>query len=190
MLYFRVKIKGITPYLQHRMDDVKLEDWEKSRGSIIERDGINQSDLVNAEYRCYRNGNGKCYIPSEHIRGALINAGTFLKAKVGVRTKSMTSIVAAMFFVSPDHIEIPNWQEIDKRSAVNRNIKGRVIVIRPKWNDWSAEFTLSIGEDSITKETVRDLLEKAGNYVGVGSFRPTNKGSFGRFSLEKLKLII
>lgn len=184
MKTYEVKIKGITPYMQHRMDDVKLDEWEKNRKQIIERPDVAHEDAVRAEFHCYRNGTGKCFIPSEHIRGALINAGGMVKSKVGNSKKSMKNIVAAMFFVTPEHIEMPEYDAIDKRSAVNKNIKARVISIRPKWNDWSASFQLNIDNDSITTATIKEIISQAGNYIGIGSFRPTNNGMFGRFTLE------
>lgn len=175
--------------MQHRMDDLKLEQWEKVRGPIMERKEVAQEDLTRAEYHCYRNGNGKCYIPADQIRGALIGAGTYMKAKVGGRSKSMKVIVAAAFEPTPDHIEMPDFDAIDKRSAVNKNVKARVMVIRPKWTTWSAEFVLNVHEDTITKETVQQLLTYAGAYVGIGSFRPTNNGMFGRFEVESISLV-
>lgn len=186
---FQVIIKGITPYMQHRMDDMKLDQWEKLRGNIMERPEISHEDAVRAEYHCYRNKEGQCYIPSEQIRGALIGAGTYMKAKVGGRSKSMKVIVAATFMPSPEEILIPDYDSIDKRSAVNKNIKARVMVVRPKWTDWSAEFTLNVYESTITKETIRQLLDYAGNYVGIGSYRPTANGLFGRFETVKIKQI-
>jgi hypothetical protein len=83
--------------MQHRMDDAKLDQWEKLRGPIHERPDVSHEDAVRAEYHCYRNAEGRCYIPADHIRGALIAAGSFVKAKVGGRSKSMKTIVAAMF---------------------------------------------------------------------------------------------
>ncbi|HTJ52654.1 MAG TPA: hypothetical protein VL443_24530 [Cyclobacteriaceae bacterium] len=189
MKIYKVKIKGITPYMQHRMDDQKLEQWEKQRGPIHERPELVKEDLVRAEYHCYRNSDEQCFIPSEQIRGALIAAGSYVKAKVGGRSKSMKQIVAAMFMVSPDQILLPDFDSIDKRSAVNRNVKARVIVVRPKWSEWSAEFTLSIDEDSITIQTIEQIIEYAGKYVGIGSFRPSNNGMFGRFELTTIKLL-
>jgi hypothetical protein len=180
---YKVKIEGLTPYMQHRMDDQKLEDWEKNRKHIIERDDINKEDYVRALFHSFMTAENKFYIPAEHIRGALINGGTFLKSKVGVRTKSMKSIVAAMFIVTPEQIYLPEFTEIDKRSAVNKNVKARVIVVRPKWNEWQAEFTLNTGEDTFTEKQLLELLNTTGNYVGIGSFRPTNNGSFGRFKV-------
>lgn len=188
MKKFNVKIVGNTPYMQHRMDTQKLEDWEKSRGSIIERKDVAQEDAVRAEFHCYRNGNQKCYIPSEQIRASLINAGGYVKAKVGNANKSMKNIVAAMFFINPEYIELPDYDAIDKRTAVNKMVKARIVTIRPKWTTWSAEFTLSVDNDSITEATIKSIFEYAGRYCGIGSFRPTNNGMFGRFEVERISL--
>lgn len=185
MKTFKVKIKGVTPYMQHRMDDIKLEEWEKKRGLIMERDDVAKEDIVRAEYHCYRNGNGKCYIPADQLRGSFIGAGSMVKAKVGGRSKSMKQVVAAMFMVTPDHIEIPDFDSIDKRSAVNKNVKARVMVIRPKWTEWEADFKLNVMNDTITNDTVKSIIENAGDYIGIGSFRPTNNGMFGRFQVEE-----
>lgn len=184
---YNVKITGLTPYMQHRMDDQKLEQWEKNRRHIIERPDVAHEDAVRAEYHCYRNQEGKCFIPADQLRMAFINGGGYLKSKVGTKTKSMKSIIAAMFMVNPDEVLMPDYDVIDKRSAVNRNVKARIIVVRPKWTTWSAEFTVEIGEKTITKETITELINTTGNYVGIGSYRPTNNGSFGRFELTELK---
>ena len=189
MKQFKIKIQGLTPYMQHRMDDVKLESWEKNRGLIMERPDIAKDDLVRAEYHCYRNEAGKCFIPADQLRGSFINAGSAVKAKVGGRSKSMKQVVAAMFMVTPERIELPDFDSIDKRSAVNKNVKARVIVVRPKWSNWEAEFTLNVMNDTITHETVRQIIEHAGDYVGIGSFRPTNNGMFGRFEVKEFNAL-
>ena len=189
MKSFKIKIEGVTPYMQHRMDDVSLEAWEKKRGLIIERNDVAKEDLVRAEFHCYRNGNGHCYIPADQLRGCFIGAGTLVKSKVGGRAKSMKQIVAAMFMVTPDHIDLPDYDEIDKRSAVNRNIKGRVITIRPKWSKWEAAFILNVMNNTITNETIKGVIENGGDYIGIGSFRPTNNGMFGRFALKEFEEI-
>lgn len=186
MKKYKVSIKGVTPYMQHRMDDTSLAVWEKQRGAIIERKEVSQEDAMRAEYHCYRK-DGKCYLPADHLKGAMINAGGFVKAKVGNSRKSMKNIVAAMFFVSPEELVLPDYDGIDKRSAVNRNVKARVIVLRPKWTNWKIDFTLSVDNDTITQETIEEILKYAGSYVGIGSFRPTNNGQFGRFEVEKIK---
>lgn len=186
MKQYEISIKGKTPYMQHRMRDEALDVWEKKRGLIIERDEINKADQVRAEYHAYANGHG-FYLPSEHIRSSLINAGAYMKAKVGNSKKSMKNIVAAMFYITPEEIPLPQQFTIDKRSAVNQNVKARVISIRPKWETWGATFTLTVDNDTITEETIKQLFEYAGNYVGIGSFRPEHNGYFGRFDVIKFK---
>lgn len=188
MKKYKVIIEGKTPYMQHRMDDQKLEEWEKKRGRIIERDDVAKEDLVRAEFHMYRDEETKSpYIPAEQIRGSLINAGAFMKSKVGNAKKSMKNVVAGMFYVFPEKIMLTENWVVDKRSAVNKNIKARVICIRPKWKQWQVEFELHVDNDTITEQTVRELLDYAGNYCGVGSFRPTNNGMFGRFDVKEIK---
>lgn len=200
MRKFNVKIKAneaFPYYMQHRMDDQKLAEWEKQRGMIIERDDVAKEDQVRAEYHSYRNDDSKqFFIPSAHIKGAMIYGGKFVKSKVGSSTRSMGNIVAAMFYViSPNggpREELPltpQEYQIDKRSAVNKNVKARVITVRPKWQDWKTSFTLLIDNDTITEETIRSILEYTGRYVGIGSFRPTNSGEFGRFEIEQFEKI-
>lgn len=173
--------------MQHRMDDQKLEAWEKNRKHIIERPDINQADLVRAEFHAYRNGDGKLFIPSEQLRIAFINGGTYLKSKVGVRTKSMKSIIAAVLMITPEEIILPEYDVIDKRSAVNKNVKARVMVVRPKWTTWKAEFDMVLDNNTLTEQLLTELITTTGNYVGIGSYRPTNNGYFGRFKLVTLK---
>lgn len=167
------------------MDDISLDAWEKQRGLIIERKDINKADFVRAEYHSYKDEKGY-YVPSEHIRASLINAGSFMKSKVGNAKKSMKNVVAGMFFIEQEKLYLNCDFEIDKRSAVNKNIKARVITVRPKWVDWSVKFTLLIDNDTITIETINELLSYSGNYVGIGSFRPQCNGMFGRFDVVNI----
>jgi len=188
MKKYKVKIEGVTPYMQHRMDDAKLEEWEKNRKLIIERDDIAKEDQVRAEFHSYNDKDG-FYLPTEQIRGSLIGGGAMVKSKVGNSRKTMKNIVAGMFMIEEEKIRLPKEYEIDKRSAVNRNVKARVITIRPKWPKWSGEFTLLVDNDTITIETIKEIIINSGQYIGVGSFRPTNNGMFGRFKLLDCKEI-
>jgi hypothetical protein len=61
--------------------------------------------------------------------------------------------------------------------------------VRPKWTKWEVSFVLQVDEDSIAKEAIQQIIEYAGKYVGIGSFRPVNNGLFGRFELTKIELL-
>lgn len=173
--------------MQHRMDDIKLEQWVKQRGPIYERYDISSPEII-ADFHSHIDFDGTPahFIPSDHFRMSMIEAGKMVKGKVGGATKSMSNVVAALFTVTPEKIVLPKWTSIDKRSAVNRNIKGRVIVIRPRWDEWGAEFTLTVDEDSIQNEMIAKIINYAGKYIGIGSYRPQNKGQFGRFEMVSM----
>lgn len=186
MKKFKCSIVSKTPYMQHRMDDQKLEDWEKNRKLIIERDDIAKEDQVRAEFHSYQDKEG-FFIPTEQLKGSLIGGGAMVKSKVGNAKKSMKNIVAGMFFIEEEKLRLPKEYVVDKRSAVNKNIKARVICIRPKWEEWKANFTLLVDNDTVTQETIKEIINNAGNFVGIGSFRPTNNGSFGRYTLTNIQ---
>ena len=57
MLKFLVNVKAapVFPYyMQHRMDDQKLDEWEKNRGLIIENKDVNKKDSIRAEFSSLR----------------------------------------------------------------------------------------------------------------------------------------
>jgi hypothetical protein len=186
---YEVRIVSESPYMQDRMDDIGLNEWEKLRGKIIERAGVNVEDSKKAEFACYRNTDGKCYIPKEHIKGALIDAGSYHKSKVGSKSKSMTTIVAGMFRISPAELIVPDYDKIDKRSVVNNNVKGRVMKTRPQWTSWEVTFILDTGDDHFTDELLVDIINTAGRRCGIGSFRVNKKGEFGQFKVESFKTL-
>jgi hypothetical protein len=185
MKSFEVEIKGKTPYMQHRMDDTTLEKWEKQRGWIIERPDVAKEDLEQALYRAYVDAGGNFFIPSEQVRQAMIAAGTGIKAKMGNSKRSMKNIVAGMFNIREEKLPLNKNFVIDKRSAVNQNNKARIISIRPKWENWETSFVLEIDNDTITEETIKQIICDAGNYVGIGSYRPQKNGKYGRFEVTK-----
>jgi hypothetical protein len=191
---YKIKVVGVTPYMQHRMDDAKLESWEKERGAIIERDHLADNKQKLAAYHSYIDSDGNYYIPSEHFKQSFVKGGGFVKGKVGNATKSMKNIVAAMWRIKEEKIFLGRmFDTVDSRSAVNKNVKARVMVHRPKWNEWEAEFTLLIDEDynnRLTKETVEKIISYAGRYLGIGSYRPEHTGEYGRFNLVSCEALV
>lgn len=185
MRKFNVKITGVTPYMQHRMDTAKLKEWEQKRGRIIEREGLNTDEEKTALFHSYITDEGKFYIPAEHFKQAFIKGGSFVKAKVGNSSRSMKNIVAGMWMIKEDQIKFRKFDTVDTRSAVNNNVKARVIVHRPKWNTWKCSFTLIIDDDGLlTAQIISNIINYAGRFLGVGSYRPEHTGEFGRFTHE------
>lgn len=87
-------------------------------------------------------------------------------------------------------IQYDGPRTIEKMFAANRFIDIRAVKIgqskctraRPKFDGWSAEFTVAIDPEIINPEDVTAILETAGTKTGIGDFRKR----YGRFSVERV----
>jgi hypothetical protein len=52
---------------------------------------------------------------------------------------------------------------------------------RPRFDCWSAQFSLSINDEILPEDFVHQLLNEAGLQQGIGDFRPEKRGQFGTF---------
>jgi hypothetical protein len=62
--------------------------------------------------------------------------------------------------------------------------------VRPRFDNWSVEGTLSVWDDQITDQVLTDVLRYAGQYKGLGDWRPGSKtpGAYGMFDAEVKRL--
>ena len=66
---------------------------------------------------------------------------------------------------------------------------GRIMKHRARLDEWSVVFTLDIDETIFDEKFTRQLVDDAGQKVGLGDFRPDRKGLFGKFKVIKWKII-
>ncbi len=143
--------------------------------------GIRKQDTTDEAK--YLDGHGKVYIPCEYIYGALNRAASSFK----LRGKSAKNQVAGRVRILEDCIPL-NYEreEIDIRPVVVQ--RARIPRVRPKFINWSAEFTFEIRE-GMTSEIVKQILEEAGISHGIGDFRPNKGGRFGTFTITKFETV-
>lgn len=63
----------------------------------------------------------------------------------------------------------------------------RVMKVFPLVRDWEGEIVVYIGDDIITKEVFEDVLRNAGLLIGIGTWRPRNRGMNGQFEVVDIK---
>ena len=63
----------------------------------------------------------------------------------------------------------------------------RVMKCFPVIPKWEGEVEIHVLDDTITQEVLEEHLVQAGQFIGLGSFRPENRGIYGRFRLVSLK---
>lgn len=52
---------------------------------------------------------------------------------------------------------------------------------------WSGKLSITVFDETISKELLEETVQYAGVFVGVGQFRPENQGAFGRFQAKDWK---
>jgi len=177
---YSVEIEGITPYLQNQFSD--MDSLETTKKKVI------KTSVPKAEDKAYKTAAGKYYIPSVQLERCISVAGKSFKGK---GRSSLSTVLSAMVTIMPTEIIdfTPQQYVEDKQTGVNPNTKGRVVIVRPRYDNWKAKFQLTVDTDDIPDGIMEDILRHAGNFVGIGDFRPMKNGKFGRYSVTKFQLM-
>jgi len=92
------------------------------------------------------------------------------------------------FFKHEQTVKELGFELFVKGAGVNRK---RHIRVRPRFTNWTCAGTLTVMEEMITQEVLQDILTAAGNYCGIGDWRPSSpqrSGFYGRFLAEVKKI--
>lgn len=173
-----IKIKGVTPLLMHRFPMAGADDTSKKRTGVPDW-------KAEAELALYKDDHGQIYQPASHIEASLKEASKTLKIP-GKRGATYSKLIGSAVSVSPDAItHLVQDYEIDSRPVVVQ--KARIVRYRPVFKDWELEFEINIGDDQIPIEVIKQALDHAGLYVGIGDFRPGRGGKFGKFMVVRFE---
>ena len=180
MKTYNVAITGISPLLMNRPSTL-IGDIAK------EKTQTEESPVQSAEKKLYINDEKKLYQPETHIKGALVEAGKDQKV-VGKGKSTYSKIVGYAVEINPFEI-IHKKQKWTPYSvlAVNPSTRGRNLLHRPMLKEWELEFAITFDEEQIPASILKEILERAGKFVGIGDWRPAKKGRFGKFQVTSFK---
>jgi hypothetical protein len=178
MSVYHVRIEGITPLLFNKPPEYEGDSNIKIANPTINQDKELRNKLYTQE--------GMVYTPAMHIRGALMNAAKDLKIK-GRGKATYSKLFASMVAIEPEAIE-HKAPELDVSivRTVNPNTKGMNMTKRPRLKKWALDFTVD-AEDEIPVDVIKEALDRAGKYVGIGDWRPATKGIHGKFMVSKFE---
>lgn len=180
---FNVTIKGITPLLMNRPTEMI---GEKSKD--VKRETSTSREI--AELKLYEL-EGKLYQPATHLQGALVEAGKHKKMLgKGSSRANYSKVCGYAVQIEPFEI-IHKKQKWDVFSilSVNPTTKGRNMLHRPILKEWEIDFEVVFEDNSIEPEVMKELFDIAGKIVGIGDWRPSKKGRFGKFQVTNWKEI-
>ena len=184
MKTFDVQITGTTPLLQHRFT-VTSEQDRATRKVLV----ANDTPRAQADKVAYRDSTGHFFFPGAAIARLIREAGGTHKLK-GTR-RSAKYVVPAAVLVREDAITLLNGDgktpvrdfEVDSRPVTIPATKGRIMRHRPRFDCWSARFTIRINEELLPPDFIHQLLVEGGQQIGIGDFRPEKGGPFGTFNI-------
>lgn len=191
MKTYKVKIKGITPLLHHKMTNEQLMGLLGAKSSK-KKDKVILTPREIAETHAYKSEEGEYQLPTSYLCGAFAAASGDFKQSNSSR-KSYKSIAGGIFRPQQEFVTLTNEKgkalknfEVDIKKATN-HLRGAVAVCRPRFDRWEAEFDVQIDDELISPETANHILTESGRRVGVGSFRVSKGGFYGQFLVEEWK---
>lgn len=181
--HIRVTVAGIKPLMTHNPASMGMAP-ESAKGSRI------PTREVEAEAGTYRLEDGTCAIKGDAFRNCLIDAASAWKIKRGTATRMVTHIIIVEELVplqSPTGEPIHDYVIDTRRVRVQR---AGVLRSRPRFDHWQCEFTIEFDPLLIADpEMLISILGDGGNRNGVGDYRPSTKGYFGRFRVLNWQLL-
>jgi hypothetical protein len=176
----RVELFSTTPYAQSRNHNLRHLDGE-SEEEYEERTWQHRMHVRN-----YTDETGQRYkavvIPASNLLYSLKNAARLLDPPVNVTGIKVVSDLD--LGISPDQC---------RKESVNAHLDGsrgsadRIIRHFPTFDEWDGVVNLVIVDENITESLLRELFEVAGQLVGVGQFRPQNRGTNGCWQVRSVE---
>jgi hypothetical protein len=160
-------IKGTRPLLMNAFVD------ESAKGPA--RKGQVYDDHEEAVKRLHLDPSGTTCQPARHLEACMVKSSADFKF---TGKKSYKDVIKSGVFVEPlmiPHIK-PEWL-VDKQGVVVQ--RARIVRCRPRFDDWELKFEMVLRDERLEPLNVRNILEAAGKYVGIGDYRPR----YGLFEL-------
>lgn len=132
-------------------------------------------------------------IPPMSIKFALTAAAKSLGLKIPGKGKSTYTKIFESGVLITDWISLgvkPDDVPAERLFLNSDGVRGsgkRVFRNMPRIEEgWEAEVTIYVLNSLIDEKILREHLEYAGMFVGIGFFRPERGGYWGRFTVEEL----
>jgi len=188
LVLIRARVEGITPLLMNAMSqEVLLGIREKTKKA---KNAAKPTLREEADAKIHRMPDARPHIPVGMLMACLIGAGQFVRmdGKRQISTAKAT-ILPGLVTIEDRWLPLqPGTYEVDIAQGRNPNGGEAVCIVRPRFDEWGFDLTLSVDQSQVSLTVIRELVDIAGSRVGLGDFRPKCKGVFGRFKLAKWEI--
>lgn len=183
-----VTIEGASPMLVRRFSDAQQESATSGkRGSSVGNNGTPQEQADDA---LYKDEKGKPIMPGVNIFQCIMAGGRFFKMGKKQVTTARGSLLPACVIMNTTYAPIVHKQpwKVDTRPVKIPATGGRILRHRPCFDDWKMSFSVQLDEEIMSAEFFREIVDAAGNRIGMGDYRLDCRGPFGRFKVVSWKV--
>ena len=184
-------IEGITALICNSFTDAAAEQASSgTRGSSA--GGDRGTPLEIAQSKLYRGADGKTLIiPQPNLLRSIVDGGQFHKIGRSKVTTQKSSLLYACLDIEGSEIPIVHKQpwKVDTRACRIPATGGRILVHRPMFDDWRLEFIIRLETHICGIKLLRQIVNDAGTRIGLGDYRPSTKGPYGRYSVVKWNVV-
>lgn len=176
------KLSSVSPYSQSRHHDMPKKDKERP----------DDYDERTWREHCHAGDDGQVYIPPMVFKNCLDEAAKFLAISIPGKGKATWTkhFEAGVLVIEPMPLGIAKADLVAERVFVDsngrRNSGTRVWRKYPIVPKWAGTVTFHIIDNILTETIFAQHLREAGSLIGIGRFRPRNRGFYGRFKVDSV----
>lgn len=178
-------LESASPYSQSRYHDTEK---------------LNRELSEDYEARTWRNRlhttkDSHVFIPPMAFKNALSEAAKFMSIQIPGKGKSTytkhfeAGILVLEALVLPIQKDEVDGETLFVPADGKRGGSTRVKKTFPVIHHWEGDVTFHILDEIITQDAFERHLTAAGQFIGIGRFRPRNNGIYGRFKINRLEWI-
>lgn len=181
-----VPIVGITPLIVHRFDEKSKKMMLDKMQARIKARAPKEARDPDADYERsrYRLSDGRDGFPANGFKHALVDAARYVDSVTMTALRVMTFVQGEGFDQLVHIIGEPKMRE----DAVRVGMGTADLRYRAMYDPWSAELTVSYLPSQIDAESIVNLIDASGN-GGVGEWRPSKGGTYGRFEVDASRMM-
>ena len=145
--------------------------------------------------KIHRDANGEAFIPPMALKNCLADVAKYLSESVPGKGKATYTkhFEAGIIVMDPMMLGVQADDAPGERlflpSDCRRGGGRRVWKTYPKFDPWKVHATIIVMDTTITPEKLEEYLRYAGDFIGMGRFRPRNNGFYGRFDVANVEII-
>ena len=170
-----VKVQGTSQYSPNRLDPAKVIQMRKDIEKPIT---VKKKRNLDEEYEScfyiagYTKANKPIYgIPGGAFKSAIIDASLDIENVAKTQMKRNIAVMENIVPIKYDNIqkEIFTTRDSGQTRAPN-------VAMKPLFNNWSASIRISYDTSVFSRNTIYNLINRAGIQIGIGSMRPSKNG--------------